>query len=64
MAIHNKVYDVTEYVNSKYAMPITAQYCGKEATDAFETKVGVGKTPTHSDRARKMLESYYIGDLM
>ena len=61
LLINNKVYDVTSSISSHPggAGPILT-YCGKEATNAFNTK-DVGRP--HSSNANAMLAQYYIGDL-
>lgn len=58
--IHDKVYDITDYVNHPGGEQIY-QICGKDGTALFENRPGKG-TP-HPDSARKILEKYYIGDL-
>ncbi|MEI6580644.1 MAG: cytochrome b5-like heme/steroid binding domain-containing protein [bacterium] len=62
MIINNKVYNLSDYAG---AHPGGTQnitnYCGKEATVAFDTKGGVGNP--HSTSANNLLAQYYIGDL-
>lgn len=60
-AIRGKVYDLTDYI-AKHPTPssVMLRWCGKEATEAYETK-GYGRP--HSAAADAMLEAYYIGDL-
>ena len=36
--------------------------CGKDGTELYETRPMGSGTP-HSDRARNLLEDYYIGEL-
>lgn len=61
MVIHGKVYDVTSYIYLHPGGDIILQGCGKDATELFETKGGLGGP--HSKRARQLLEKYYIGEL-
>ncbi len=62
MVINNNVYNLTSYVSSHPGGKAIAEGCGKDATQLFETRPMGSGTP-HSDRARTMLEKYYIGDL-
>lgn len=61
MAIHGRVYDVTEYL-PRHPTPIgvLTPYCGTDATEGWDTK-GIGRP--HSARAHAMLEEYGIGML-
>ncbi|KAG0166153.1 hypothetical protein DFQ30_007540 [Apophysomyces sp. BC1015] len=55
--VHNKVYNVTEFVQEHPGgEEVLADEAGKDATEAFED---IG----HSDEARDILKKYYIGDL-
>ncbi|MBS3146638.1 cytochrome b5 domain-containing protein [Candidatus Woesearchaeota archaeon] len=61
--IRNKLYDVTNFLNkhpgeAKAIIP----YCGKDATQAFQTK-GSPSGKIHSNNAESLLLSFYIGDL-
>ncbi len=60
LAIHGKVYDVTEFLSEHPGGAAILEGCGKDATEQYETKP-TGNT--HSQNARDMLEEYYIGDL-
>lgn len=59
--IENNVYNVTNFLNQHPggADRITP-YCGKDATQAFDTQGGEG---SHSSTARNMREQYLIGSL-
>ncbi len=61
MIISNNVYNITSYV---YQHPggssILAQYCGREATTAFQTQGGRG---SHSNNASNLLNNFLIGTL-
>jgi len=59
MAIRGNVYDVTEYI-PLHPTPaeVMVEWCGKEATEAYETK---GYGSPHSDSADEMLEEYLVG---
>ena len=60
--INNKVYDVSGYASQHPGgAQNIANYCGKEATEAFDTKGGRGSP--HSGRANNMLANFYMGDL-
>jgi hypothetical protein len=53
------VYDVSRYVPQHPTAPhIITDYCGKDATWAFETKA---RGRPHSARAYRMLEEYRVG---
>eukprot|EP00275_Glaucocystis_incrassata_P001469 EC123026.1.p1 GENE.EC123026.1~~EC123026.1.p1 ORF type:complete len:151 (+),score=19.46 EC123026.1:161-613(+) len=56
MAIHGKVYDITEFMDEHPGGPeVLLDSAGQDATTDFED---VG----HSDEAREMLAKYLIGD--
>ncbi len=62
MIINNKVYDISNYASSHPGgVRNILNYCGKESTQAFDTKGGQGDP--HSSRAQQMLEKDYIGNL-
>ncbi|GAB5587895.1 hypothetical protein Unana1_02795 [Umbelopsis nana] len=57
MIIHNKVYNISEFVDEHPGgEEVLLDEGAKDATEAFED---VG----HSDEARELLEKYYVGDL-
>ncbi|OBZ89406.1 Cytochrome b5 [Choanephora cucurbitarum] len=57
MSIHNKVYNITEFVQEHPGgEEVLYDEAGKDATEAFED---IG----HSDEAREILEKYLIGEL-
>ncbi|XP_047128073.1 cytochrome b5 isoform X1 [Hydra vulgaris] len=57
LAIHDKVYDVTKFIDEHPGgEEVLLELAGKDATSNFED---VG----HSSDARDLLASYYIGDL-
>lgn len=61
LIIAGKIYDVTDYIGLHPADPRTIlQYCGGEATRAFETK---DRGRPHSARARSLLDRYLVGML-
>ena len=62
MVIHGKVYDVTAWVPQHPGGQAILQGCGEDATDLFETRPMGSGTP-HSERARSILQNYYIGNL-
>jgi cytochrome b involved in lipid metabolism len=58
MAIRGGVYDVSRYLPDHPSRPgIIEPWCGKEATQAYETKT---KGRKHSDAADRMLPDYRI----
>lgn len=60
MAIEGKVYDFTAYIPKHPTAPsVVTQWCGKDATKAFNTK-GYGQP--HSPPARAMLPRYLVGN--
>lgn len=63
MVIHDKVYNVTDFVKTAQhpGGPVITQGCGKDATTLFEDRPGEG-TP-HQPETRTLLASFYIGDL-
>jgi cytochrome b involved in lipid metabolism len=61
MAIENKVYNLTDYLNKHPVGPsMVVPWCGAEATEGMRSK-GIGSD--HSSFAWGQLNSYYIGDL-
>ncbi len=62
IVINNNVYNVTDFISSHPGGKAIVDGCGKDATELFETRPSGSGTP-HSDRARTMLEKYYIGSL-
>lgn len=59
MAIGGEVYDVTSYVAQHPSDPaIFLPWCGREATDAYETKT---KGRSHSSYADQLLAKYRLG---
>lgn len=63
MIIHDKVYNVTDFVQSSQhpGGPVITQGCGIDATTLFEDRPGEG-TP-HRTSTHEMLANFYIGDL-
>ncbi|MFA5184718.1 MAG: cytochrome b5-like heme/steroid binding domain-containing protein [Patescibacteria group bacterium] len=62
LLIDNKVYDVTASIASHPGgAQMIISFCGREASEAFNTKGGGGES--HSQKARTMLADYYLGDL-
>lgn len=61
IVVNARVYDVTPYVRTHPGGAETiTPWCGRESTVAYETEDGQG---THSSRADRLLDTYYIGDL-
>ena len=61
LLISGKVYNVTTFIPMHPGGESTIiTYCGQDATVAFDTKGGRG---AHSQNARDILASYYIGNL-
>lgn len=60
LEIEGKVYDVTRYIPLHPAAPkVLGDWCGKEATEAFNTK-GYGRP--HGSGARALLARYFVGE--
>ena len=56
------VYDITTYISKHPTQPeVVLAWCGKEATQAWDTKGGTGDS--HSNRAEATLDTYAIGKL-
>lgn len=64
MALEGSVYDVTPFVKSGFhpGKDAILQGCGRDATELFNTRPMGSKTP-HSEKARKNLPKYLIGEL-
>ena len=61
MAINGKVYELSSYLPDHPSRPsIILPWCGKEASEAYRTKM---KERPHSPQADRLLEIYYIGPL-
>jgi cytochrome b involved in lipid metabolism len=59
LAIRGGVYDITNYLPDHPSRPgVVEPWCGKEATQGYETKTNGRK---HSEAADKLLASYRIG---
>ncbi len=60
--VSGKVYDVTSYISIHPGGTSTIiNQCGKDATNAFNTKGGTGGS--HSSSAKSTLTGFYLGDL-
>lgn len=60
--ISNKVYDVAKFLDiHPGGADVIIPYCGKDATQAFDTQGG--RRRGHSNSARQLLDNYLIGDL-
>ncbi len=62
LLIENKVYNVTDYVNSHPGGQAIVQGCGKDSTELYNSRP-MGSGTSHSDSAKQQLEKYYIGNL-
>lgn len=61
LIISNKVYNVSTYlVNHPGGVSVVTPFCGKEATQAFNTQGGRG---SHSNTAKNLLTQYLVGNL-
>ncbi|KAG2211848.1 hypothetical protein INT47_004535 [Mucor saturninus] len=57
MTIHNKVYNITEFIiEHPGGEEVLLDEAGRDATESFED---IG----HSDEAREILEKYFVGEL-
>lgn len=61
IVIGGKVYDVDAYITVHPGGNGIVDYCGEDATSAFESKPGSGEA--HSDYARGVLGEHYVGEL-
>ncbi|GAB4219411.1 MAG: hypothetical protein Fur009_5480 [Candidatus Microgenomates bacterium] len=61
LIINSKVYDVTNFIDNHPGGKAIANFCGQEATQAFNTKGKKGKP--HKPEAYDVLKNLYIGDL-
>lgn len=62
LIISNNVYNVTNYlVAHPGGVSVIANYCGKEATLAFQTRGGSGSN--HSSTAYSLLNNYLVGSI-
>jgi cytochrome b involved in lipid metabolism len=62
IVVNSKVYNISNYASSHPGgVRNITNYCGKESTNAFDTKGGRGNS--HSTSANNLLAQYYIGDL-
>jgi cytochrome b involved in lipid metabolism len=60
--IDGLVYDITSYIPLHPTDPsVLLAWCGKESTEAWEDKGGIGES--HSSRADAALDAYEIGQL-
>ncbi|MBU0613211.1 cytochrome b5 domain-containing protein [Patescibacteria group bacterium] len=61
LIVNNKVYDVTNYLDSHPGgRSIIIPYCGKDATQGFANQGGQG---SHSSFASSQLSAYIVGTL-
>lgn len=62
LIIHGNVYDVGSFLDQHPGgSDVIIPYCGKDATQAFETQGG--RRSTHSQSARQLLAQYQVGTL-
>lgn len=62
ITIHSNVYDVTSFLDQHPSgADVILPYCGKDATNAFETQDR--RRGTHSQTARNLLAQYKVGTL-
>ena len=61
MTINKNVYDLTGYLVEHDKEMDIRSWCGKDATEDFNTKNGKGQS--HSDRANSILTQYLIGSI-
>jgi cytochrome b involved in lipid metabolism len=62
LVIDGRVYDVTDWVGPPPGGDAILEGCGEDATALYETRPMGSGTP-HSNKARQLLDDYYIGDL-
>lgn len=61
MIFENKVYDITSEVSKHDRYLDIRSWCGKDMTEDFETKAGLGRD--HKSSTYQMLNELYVGDL-
>lgn len=59
--VNEKVYDITSLIDTHTGGKEIMNYCGKDATQAFNTKGS--KNMAHSERANRLLQNYMVGEL-
>ncbi len=58
IVLNNNVYNVTSYIDQHPGGLTMVPFCGKDATEAYNTiREGSG----HSNKATKLLQSFYVG---
>lgn len=58
--LNNKAYDVTSYIDQHPGGLAIVPFCGKDGTQAYNAiRGGAG----HSERAIRLLSSFYVGDI-
>lgn len=62
LVISGRVYNVTNYIQAHPGGKTILEGCGQDATQLFETRPMGSGTP-HSQRAKNLLDNYYIGNL-
>jgi len=62
MIIEDKVYNVTDFVNSHPGGKAILEGCGQDATELFNTRP-MGSGTKHSKKAQNLLQNYYLGNL-
>jgi cytochrome b involved in lipid metabolism len=62
LLIESSVYDISEF-NAHPGGEIVYDYCGKDATEVFETRP-MGSNSPHSFRAKSMLKDFYFAELL
>ncbi|MBK1691454.1 cytochrome b5 domain-containing protein [Ectothiorhodospira mobilis] len=64
MAIDGQVYDITDYLpRHPGSMDTVLEWCGREATEAWETKGDADQPRVHSRGAHYLLRRYHLGPL-
>lgn len=62
VVVNQKVYNVTNFLALHPAGPDKIiPFCGKDATDAFNTRGGIGP---HPESAQATLSEYYVGEFI
>ncbi len=62
IAIHGKVYEMTDFIKVHPGGDAILQGCGADGTDLYETRP-MGSGTSHSQDAMELLDQYYIGVL-
>lgn len=61
MIFEDKIYDFTDYLNRHDRYMEIDEWCGKDMTEDFKDKAGIGRD--HRSSTYNLLDQYYVGNL-